>query len=118
MPISIILHTSAVSEKKPLVVIQKCSQKISRKVFSLRCGHPAALKPLIPNIHPRVDFRPPLLGSVKVPLACHRDDHAARADQTCAPGKERFVADSPLEEAGFEPSVPHRIGPVVDRSRS
>jgi hypothetical protein len=31
-------------------------------------------------------------------LACHRDDHAARADQTCAPGKERFVADSPLEE--------------------
>src|SRR3984893_12536402 len=34
MPISIMLHTSAVSEKKPLVVIQKCSQKISRKVFS------------------------------------------------------------------------------------
>jgi hypothetical protein len=24
----------------------------------------------------------------------------------CAPGKERFVADSPLEETGFEPSVP------------
>jgi len=34
MPISIMLHTSAVSEKKPLVVIQKCSQKMSRKVFS------------------------------------------------------------------------------------
>jgi len=28
------LHTSAVSEKKPLVVIQKCSQKMSRKVSS------------------------------------------------------------------------------------
>ena len=34
MPISIMLHMSAVSEKKPLVVIQKCSQKISRNVFS------------------------------------------------------------------------------------
>jgi hypothetical protein len=36
MPISIMLHTSAVSEKKPLVVIQKCSQKMSRKVFRYR----------------------------------------------------------------------------------
>ena len=36
MPISIMLHTSAVSEKKPLVVIQKCSQKMSRKVFRHR----------------------------------------------------------------------------------
>ena len=32
---SIMLHISAASEKKPLVVIQKCSQNISRKVFSL-----------------------------------------------------------------------------------
>jgi hypothetical protein len=30
----------------------------------------------------------------------------------------RFAPDSPLEGDGFEPSVPHRIGPVVDRSRS
>jgi hypothetical protein len=41
-------------------------------------------------------------------LACHRDDHAARADQTCAPGKERFVADSPLERTRFELAVPPR----------
>src|SRR5438067_12098289 len=33
--ISIVQHRSAGSEKKPLVVIQKCSQKTSRKVFSL-----------------------------------------------------------------------------------
>ena len=35
IPISIMQHTSAGSEKNPLVVIQKCSQKMSRKVFSL-----------------------------------------------------------------------------------
>ena len=35
MPISIMQQTSAGSEKKPLVVIQKCSQKMSRNVVSL-----------------------------------------------------------------------------------
>jgi hypothetical protein len=38
--------------------------------------------------------------------------------QVGAHDKAWFALDSPLEGDGFEPSVPHRIGPVVDRSRS
>jgi hypothetical protein len=63
MPISIMLHVSAVSEEKPLVVIQKCSQKTSPNVFSFivarspwlmrhkRNGSPSP-------ICPRIIFRP------------------------------------------------------------